>query len=147
MSKAKTTFIYRTLISVLVFFLVFAPFTSFALTGTGSGLVPCSNTPGPAPDYIISDPCDFNAFMELINNLIKYVIILAIPLAAISFAYAGFLLVTAGGESAHAFGEAKGIFTNTLVGLVIILAAWLIIKTILSILGYDAGWIFDNFNQ
>ena len=37
--------------------------------------------------------------------------------------------------------EAKNIFTNAVIGLVIAVAAFLIIRTILSILGYDGSWI------
>jgi hypothetical protein len=57
------------------------------------------------------------------------------------FAYAGFLLVTAGGEAAGARTKAKSIFTNAVFGLVLAVAAWLIVNTILSILGYTGDWI------
>lgn len=86
--------------------------------------------------------CDFNAFMGLINNIIKFILFdLAVPIAAIMFAYAGFLLVTAGGEAAGARTKAKSIFTNAVIGLVLAAAAWLIIRTILLILGYEGDWI------
>jgi hypothetical protein len=66
---------------------------------------------------------------------------MVIPIAAIMFAYAGFLMVTAGGEAAHARTKAKSIFTNAVIGLIIAVACWLIIKTILSILGFNGSWI------
>jgi hypothetical protein len=50
-------------------------------------------------------------------------------------------LVTAGGEAAGARTKAKNIFTNALIGLIIAVAAWLIVRTILSILGYQGAWI------
>ncbi len=108
------------------------PVFSFA-----QGLVPCDN---------VTTKCDFKALMTLINTVIDYIFkYLAVPIAAIMFAYAGFLLVTAGGEAASARTKAKSIFTNAAIGLVIAAAAWLIIKTILSILGYQGAWIFHNF--
>lgn len=86
--------------------------------------------------------CDFKAFLDLINNVIKFILFkMAVPIAAIMFFYAGFLLITAGGEAAGARTKAKSIFTNAFIGLVLALAAWLIIRTILLILGYEGAWI------
>lgn len=113
---------------VIVFIILVIPAISSA-----EGLVPCDNT---------NTSCDFNQLMNLINTVIKFILFnMVIPIAAIMFAYAGFLMVTAGGEIAHARTKAKSIFTNTLLGLIFAAAAWLIIRTILSILGYDGSWI------
>ena len=60
------------------------------------------------------------------------------------FAYAGFLLVTAGGEAAGARTKAKSIFTNAVIGLLLAVAAFLIVRTILSILGYSGSWLGFN---
>ena len=112
---------------VLLLIVLVAPAVSF---GEPAPLVPCD---GPN--------CDFNALMTLINNVINFVFVyLAIPLCAIMFAYAGILLVTSGG-STEARGKAKTIFTNSALGLIIAAAAFLIIRTLLSILGYDGAWI------
>ncbi len=116
------------IISLLVFLVLIMPVLSFA-----AGLVPCDGTP--------ANPCGFNQFIALINNVIKYILLLVIPICAIMFAYAGFLLVTSGGE-ASARTKAKSIFTNALIGLVIAFAAWLIIKLILTILGYKYTKMF-----
>ena len=98
-----------------------------------AGLVPCDNSP--------AHPCDFKAFMDLINNVIKFILFdLAVPIAAISFAYAGFKMVTSGG-STEARGTAKNVATNTIYGLVFVATAWLIVRTVLSVLGYDGAWI------
>ena len=102
-----------------------------------SGLVKCDGTP--------ERPCDFKAFMSLINRVIDFILkYMVVPIAAIMFAYAGFLLVTAGGEAASARTKAKNIFFNALLGLVFAVGAWLIVKTLLSILGYkDIGLFFN----
>src|SRR3989338_1297968 len=85
-------------------------------------------------------PCDFGGFMRLINNIIGFALFyLAIPLAAIMFVYAGVLLVTSGG--AEGKSKAKGILLNTVIGLVCAAAAYLVIKMILNILGYQGAWI------
>ncbi len=117
---------------IFIFLILITPTFSMA-----DGLVPCSNT---AVNGVVAEPCDFNALMDMINIIIKFVLFnLALPIAAIMFAYAGFLLVTAGGGEAKT--KAKGIFSDALFGLVIAAAGWLIIRTILSVLGYNGAWI------
>ena len=126
------------LVSLTVFLILLLPIISMAAqdpASSGSGLVPCTNS--------ATDPCDFNAFMRLINNIINFILkYMAVPIAALGFTYAGFELVTSGG-STEKRGVAKKVFTNTALGLACVAGAWLIVKTLLSILGYDVGWIFN----
>lgn len=130
----KFKFKYITLVVILIFLAL--PTFSYAL----GGLVPCDNTPDASG--VIANPCGFNELLDMVNIVIKFVIFdMVLPISAIMFAYAGFLMITAGGEAAGARTKAKGIFTNAVIGLIIAVAAWLIIRTILSILGYDGAWI------
>ena len=90
-----------------------------------------------APIVPCTDDCQYGAFLTLIHNFVQFVLFkLAVPIAAIMFAYAGFLMVTAGGEAASARTKAKTIFTNAVIGLALAAGAWLIITTILTILGF-----------
>ncbi len=121
----------------------------------GGGLVPCNNTPvidssgnvrldsDGNVQYAQNQKCDFTALMGLVNTIISFILYgMALPISAIMFAYAGFLLVTSGEESAHAREKAKKIFMHAAVGLALAVAAWLIVKTVLSILGYTgASWL------
>lgn len=85
----------------------------------------------------IVDPCDFEDVLETANMMIDFLIFtLAMPLAAIIFAWAGFLFITGGADPGKRT-KAKGMMLNVVIGLVIALAAWLIVKTILLALGYD----------
>ena len=127
------------LIFVFILLILIMPVLSLAQTvlppmkSYNQGVVPCDN---------VTVPCDFNAFLDLINNVIRFILFyMAIPIAAIMFAYAGFLLVTAGEEAAGARTKAKSIFSNALIGLVLAAACWLIVKAILFILGYQGAWI------
>ena len=110
------------------------PTISFAVDSLPlNSLVPCDN---------VTKVCDFTQLLNMVNEVIKFIIFkMAVPIAAIMFFYAGFSMVTAGEEAAHARTKAKEIFTNTVFGLVLAIAAWLIIRTILSILGYQGDWI------
>lgn len=108
--------------------MLIAPVVSFSQGD--SGLVTCK------------EDCDWNDLMNLVNTVINFILYkMAIPIAAIMFTYAGFKMVTAGGEAAHARTQAKEIFTNTVIGLVLAVASWLIIKMILTVLGYQGAWI------
>jgi Type IV secretion system pilin len=147
MTKTKT-FLIQSGASFIVLMLLLTPVFSFAQEDAKGwkGLIPCSNTSNTAEvEKGAATPkgeCDFDAFLELINKVIKFLIFtMAIPIAAVMFCYAGFLLVTAGEETASARTKAKEIFTNTVFGLAIAVAGWLIIRTILSILGYKGDWI------
>lgn len=140
MKKIIISLLFVAILSVLIM-----PAVSLA---QNAPLVPCNNNSGTmvtttdSNGNIIASPCNFNAFMHLINNIINFILVyMTVPIAAIMFAYAGFELVTAGGESAHARTKAKNIFTNAIIGLVLALAAWLVVHTILSILGFDGSWI------
>lgn len=114
----------------------------------GKSLVPCGNDMNP----IIKDangnpigggdpknPCDVDDLFIMINTIIDFILkYLAVPIAAIMFAYAGIKLLLAGGESGQ-MSKAKEIFVNVALGLVFVAAAWLIVKLVLSTLGYT-GW-------
>jgi|SRR3989338_10829284 len=122
------TKVQKILIFIFIFVLIIAPILSSA-----AGLVPCTNSVG--------EPCGFTQFMTLINTVINFILFnLSIPLAAIMFVYAGVSLVMSGG-STEARSKAKNIFTSTVIGLVLAAGAWLIIHTLLSILGFDGAWI------
>lgn len=114
----------------------FSSFTLFIILllpvlALGAGLVPCDGTP--------SSPCDYNALMTMINNVIDYVFkFLVLPIAAIMFAYAGILYLVSGAVPSTR-SKAKSIFTDVLFGLVIATASWLVIKLILDIVGFKNG--------
>jgi hypothetical protein len=102
------------------------PITGTVNRGSSKGLVPNC-----APD------CNFNDLITLVNKVISFLLFyLATPLAGIIFAWAGFIYITSGGDTSK-IKKAKTMLTNVLVGYVIALAAWLIVKTILNILGVD----------
>ena len=117
---------------VAAYLFVFMALTIPVASLADNGLVPCDN---------VTTKCDFNQLMTLVNTVIKFILFdLAIPIAAIMFVYAGIKLVFSGG-STEGRDVAKRIFTNAALGLVIAAAGWLIIRTLLSIMGYNGAWI------
>ncbi len=118
-------------------------------TNTGTGPVATSTTSQPK-DYskgLVTcgktgqSECTFRDLMDMVNRIIRFILIdLAVPIAAIMFFYAGFTMVTSGG-STEARGKAKSIFSSVVMGLIIVAGSWLVIRTLLLILGYDGAWI------
>ncbi len=113
------------------------------------GLVPCGNivTPvstsstGTQTGGQVVNPCNFNYLIFMINKLVNLILFgLVVPIAAIMFCYAGFLLLFSGGSSEKK-SQAKRIFVNVALGIVFAAGAWLIVHTISEILGYDGSWI------
>lgn len=78
---------------------------------------------------ICGPDCNFGHLIELVENFIYFAIILALPIGASMFAYAGALYLTSGGNPEHV-KKAHKVFWGVFVGIVFILAAWLIIHYI-----------------
>jgi len=75
------------------------------------------------------------------NTIIQWLIGFTFMLFAVLFAIAGFKLVTSGGNTS-AMSAAKDSLVNALIGLLLILAAWLIVDTLMkAVLKGDAGEI------
>lgn len=91
----------------------------------GSGLVPCTDT------------CDFNDVLRLINNLITFLITtIFIPIVILLFMYAGYRYLTAGGNPAKIV-NIKKMVRNIIVGMLLVLCSWLIVKTVVTIVVRD----------
>lgn len=115
---------HKFLVPILLFFISANAFAQ-------EPLVQCGN----APD----DPCTWDDLMALIQTVfdfgLKYV---AIPIAVIMIAWGGITMaISAGNESK--FKQGRDIITATAIGLVIIFAAWLIINTVVGLLGINAA--------
>ncbi len=92
------------------------------------GLVTCSG-----PD------CNFCTFFAMVNGVIAWIISIMTLVAVFVLVFAGFRLVTSGGDPG-ALQKAKEMITNVLIGFVIMLAAWVIVDTIIKTLtGSDYG--------
>ena len=70
---------------------------------------------------------------QLAQNVLNDGIYLAVFLSAVLFAWAGFKHMTAGGDMGQ-IKEANKVFSAVLIGLIIILAAWIIVSTLMSVI-------------
>lgn len=112
-----------TTIVVSLFFLVL-PFLSNA-----AGIVPCGNN---------GTECTACHFVKLGQNLLDWFIKIMSGIIALVFAWAGIKMVMSAGNT-EAVSSAKSMMTNSVVGLVIMLAAWLIINTLMVTLSVSVG--------
>lgn len=121
-------------LSFLFFLATLIPISIYAEDYVGSDnpkdedfqLVPCKGA-----------DCDFNALVVLFNRVINFILYVSIPLAAVSFSYAGYLYISASGDTGK-IESAHEIFKKVLIGFIFIISAWLIVYTITNaLLGSD----------
>lgn len=93
------------------------PSLSFA-----AGVVPCGGTGEPA--------CQACHFVQLGQNLIVWFIGIMASIIALIFAIGGMKMVMSGGG--EGVSAAKAMMTNSVIGLIILLSAWLVVDTVLK---------------
>jgi hypothetical protein len=109
--------------------LVFAlPFFVFAQNAAlPKQIVPCTG--------VNCTVCDL---ATLAQNIINTGIFVFVFFSAMMFAYAGFLYLT--NEAIQGQNEAKSIFKNVVIGLIVLLSAWLLVDTLMkAVLGGSFG--------
>lgn len=110
---------------VLIFFFVLA-ILFVPVSGIEAAPFVGQIVPDCGPDEI----CGYCHIVPLVQNIIKFVIYLAVVVATLMFVYAGFMYLTAGG-SPDKIKSAHKIFWNVFIGLIFVLVAWLIIELVL----------------
>ena len=126
----KRTSARKFAVNTIVFFAMTAlPLLAFAAI-LPKELIPCGNSGQPT--------CDFTMLTKLVQNIINFLVYMSAPVAAVAFAWAGVLYLTAAGDETK-IGKAHTIFTDVLIGLGIVLSAWLIVKLIVTGLGVKSG--------
>jgi cytochrome bd-type quinol oxidase subunit 2 len=115
-------------VSVLAAFL-FVPAVALGSVDPG-GFVPCEGA-----------ECSFCDLVAMVQDIITWIIGIIFLIFAVLLVVAGFQLVTSGGNQS-AQTSAKEKFINALIGIIIVLAAWLIVDTLMrAVLPDDTGVI------
>jgi hypothetical protein len=98
--------------------------------GASAGLVNCGD---PGADGVLQDSemCGYDDLINLVSQLIQWLIGILILVATLLFTYAGFLYLFADGNSNQA-QKAKNIFTNVASGFAIVLLSVVFITTIVT---------------
>ncbi len=100
--------------------------------GAGKQLVPCDGI-----------DCQACKLAELGQNIINFLVGLSIPLAAVMFAYAGFIYFSS--SVIDKIEKAHKIFTSVLIGFAIVIGGYLIVETILHAIINKT--YFESWNQ
>ena len=103
-----------------------APSGTNGTDGTGNG-VEC-------PPGQICNPLKYDTFEEIVDAIIRFLLILAPSIAVVMFIIGGFMFVTSAGDP-NRTGTAKKIILYTAIGLAIVLLASGLIKVIESVIG------------
>lgn len=127
--KFFTSMLAATLLALTV--AAFMPGAAIAQTKKVSGLIPCGNVVANGM-VVESERCTFDDLIVLAQIVINFLIFrIAAPIAAVMFAYAGFLWLTNAGNESK-ITQAREVFWMVFWGLVIALAAWLTINMIVT---------------
>lgn len=119
----------RYFFTLFFLFLSCVPFVSGA---ADTGIVTCGGA-----GQEMCQTCDFIA---LGNNVLQWIIGIMATVCAVVVAVAGLKMVTAGGNMG-AIESAKGMITNVIVGFMLMLAAWLIVDTVIKVFISEDGEI------
>ena len=117
------------LLVLLISFIVITPTLAFGQFGNADGtlseskIVPCAG----AAD------CNIGALVQLGQNVLNFLVGLAIIIAAVMFAYAGWLYFSDTGNAQNV-QHAHKIFGHVIIGIIIVLVAWLVVDTLLKAL-------------
>jgi hypothetical protein len=109
---------------------VFAQKTPETPSSWIGGFVPCGQTDssGVVPD---TNQCGYDDLLKGIARLIYGMIYIAAFASSILFSYAGFKIMTSGGDTG-ALKEGKDMMRKVLIGFVVMLAAWSFVKVVES---------------
>lgn len=117
----------------------------FALATLVMFLVPLSSVDAQAGGFVPCDgpTCSACDLVSMINRIIVWLFGFVFVVFAVLMVVAGFGLVTSGGNQS-ALDAAKSKFQNALIGIIIMMAAWLIVDTLLrAILAGGTGQILN----
>lgn len=114
----------RYFFSLVLFILLLAP-----LEVTHAQLITCTE----------ADQCNFCELIQTLDNVVNWVVIVATLIAVIGLMYAGFRMSQSRGD-VSSFTAAKEMLGNIVIGIFLIMAAWMIVDTILkTLVGGDLG--------
>ena len=109
---------------------------SCSVAAESGGLVPCGrNTDDPSTDWNECDACDLCAVILMGQLTIEFLMKMAGIASVLSIIFAGFLYIFAVGR-ANLVTKAKEMVKGILVGFIIVFTAWVVVNSILTILGY-----------
>ena len=141
----NTKKIFLSIIVLCLLPIIFLPAT-VAADSTDNGLVPCN--PSWDNNGTCTEICTICIFFQLLYNIYDFMVFkIAGPVAVIALTIGGILVLVSGGNP-NLQGTGKKIVYSAVIGLALVFCSWLIINTVLTILGYKniSSWWSLNLN-
>ena len=92
----------------------------------------------------VDGACGYNDLIKLGQNFLTWAIYLAMLAAVVAIVWAGFLYLSSGGDTGK-IKKAHDIMWKVITGIVVTLAAWLIVQSVLKWLGVASDWTLLNY--
>lgn len=91
--------------------------------------------------------CNLCDVINTISGAANYILAILAPLGGLALLIAGIMYMTSGGDQ-NQLGAAKKAITTSIIGIILILGAWLIVNTILNSLGASnkGNWFQPQFD-
>ncbi len=113
--------------------------SSYTTSPSPAGLVQCGGVDQPV--------CDKGEFYKLLSRLFKYLVFISGIVVVLSIAMGGFfMLISGGSEEKVSYG--KKTMRASIVGLIIVLTAWVMVNTIITVFTncHGAWYVFEEFS-
>jgi len=109
------------------------------------GLVPCGRDTNKNGVLEETEMCQFKHVVEVASKILDFIIFeLASVIVVIASMYTGWLFLTSQGNPGTK-QKTKTMFGNIIIGYVLVLSSWVIVKTIIEFLTQGSSWRFDSF--
>lgn len=135
--KFRTSFILRSGIWSFLFlatcYILLAPSSSAWVIG--DPIVPCGpNYTDSSGATVTRDPCTQCELLHLVDNLMDFILVAAAPILATFFFLVAGVYIMLGGAKPDMLATGKRIFSSALIGIIIVMLAWLITNTLITTL-------------
>lgn len=125
------TYFRQVIVALIGALLIIFAASALPAPAEAQGLIVCGMGDYVGTGAFDATGCQACHLFQLIDRVVKFLIMIAVPIASLLFAYAGLLYFTQGVKGAT---EAKAIFKDVLFGFVIALCGFLIVDTIIKTL-------------
>lgn len=116
---------------IFLFSIIFCGILLFPLASLAAGLVPCGG------DGEL--PCQLCHFFVIFDRIVDFIMFTLVPVVAVLMLVIGGVMFFLATGNPGALSQAKSVITATILGLIIVYAAWIIVNTFLVIVGV-ADW-------
>lgn len=101
----------------------------------GDPIVPCGpNYTDSSGATVTRDPCTQCELLHLVDNLMDFILVAAAPILATFFFLVAGVYIMLGGAKPDMLATGKRIFSSALIGIIIVMLAWLITNTLITTL-------------